>query len=182
MNQSGPLRKIALILLLLVALPAVFYSVYEANSLSRSEALMATVYRQQLDVVLFSINQYIWDVASNWSSTMTILVNEHHKLASRDREKSLREYLSKNSSIEGAFLCDSALSWVTVFSSGKNDRAAGHPLDDIAASLRSNREKIDRLEQYRRLAYRKLEPVSIVMSDSARARVALVFALGGVVK
>ncbi len=177
MNQTGTLRKIALILLLLVALPAVFYSVYEANSLSRSEALMATVYRQQLDVVLFSINQYTLDVASNWSSTMTILINEHHRLASPDREKSLRDYLAKNTSIEAGFLCDSLLSWVTIFSSGRNDSAVGISADNILSSLRSNRDKIDRLEQYRRFAYRKLEPVSIVMNDSLRSRVALVFAL-----
>ena len=72
MKKQGSTRTVALILAVLVLLPALFYSGYEINALSSSEELVAEVYRRQLDVALYSINQYAWDVVNTWASSLAI--------------------------------------------------------------------------------------------------------------
>ena len=60
-------RKIGIIFILIALLPALFYTAYEVSSLSSTETLIQSIYSKQLDVILFSINQYALDVAQNWS-------------------------------------------------------------------------------------------------------------------
>ncbi len=60
------MRKIALILLLIFLLPAVFFSAYEISTLSRDEEVIYQIYQDQLDGILYSANQYSNDVLDGW--------------------------------------------------------------------------------------------------------------------
>jgi len=51
------------LLILLVVLPALFYSVWELNRLADTETLMREIYEQQQNTMLYSVNRYAWDVS-----------------------------------------------------------------------------------------------------------------------
>jgi hypothetical protein len=64
-RRMGRGHKIGIIFVFVAILPALFFSAYELNSLSSTEELIQSIYNKQLDVILFSINQYALDVAQS---------------------------------------------------------------------------------------------------------------------
>ncbi|MDP1678214.1 MAG: ATP-binding protein [Bacteroidota bacterium] len=138
-------RKIFIALFLIVVLPALFYSVYEISALNESEEMISQIYQRQLDAILFSVNQYVLDVASGWA---TQLENEttHSKFV---------QIIKANPSIISIITADTTLSALSVFPS---QQFANHK------SISSQKEMIDRLIRYQAASYRKLEPV--IESDS----------------
>jgi two-component system phosphate regulon sensor histidine kinase PhoR len=157
-----PLRTILLILLLIILLPALLYSVYELTTLSANEELVNEIYRRQLDVVLFSLNQYSWDVPSGWASSLTLVLREE------GNKEQLQAAAQRTRVLQGIVLADTALraiQWVPV-------RAETEPAG-LQSALRSSREKLTQLPGLRRVEYRKLEPV--LLPDST---ILLVFATG----
>jgi hypothetical protein len=57
-------RKIGLLILMIIILPVLIFSVYEIGNLKQNERMIQDIYRNQLDAILFSINQYSDDVIS----------------------------------------------------------------------------------------------------------------------
>lgn len=138
-------KKIFITLLLVVLLPAVFYSVYEISSLNDTEQMVSQMYQRQLDAVLFSVNQYVLDVASSWA---TQIENE----LPRNRFDRL---LQSNPSIVSVVVADTSLRAMVTLPSARSDHGK---------KLAEQKETIDRLIRYQSVSYRKLEPV--VESDS----------------
>ncbi len=156
------LRTILLILLLIILLPAFLYSVYELTTLSANEELVTDIYRRQLDVVLFSLNQYSWDVASGWASSLALVLRD-----GGSREQVLKA-VERTRVLQGIVLADTGLrsvQWLPV-----RPGTAGERLHSV---LLENREKIVKLPEFRRLGYRKLEP--ILLPDNT---IQLVYATG----
>ena len=60
-------RRIFYILIVVILLPVVFFTVYEISSLNQTEEVIADIYKNQLETILFSLNQYTEDVVSAWS-------------------------------------------------------------------------------------------------------------------
>lgn len=178
LTQGFSINKVYLILLLIVLLPALFFSAYEINSLTASEELFGGIYRQQLDVVLFSLNQHAWDVASTWASAINILSNEHRTDSEAGLGKAIRQYLSKSPSIRAVFFADSLGKRLMLFAREAEEGAPASRKEELLKSLRANKEKIDRLGRYRRADYRKLEPFVVGDSSAANQQLALVFAAG----
>jgi two-component system, OmpR family, phosphate regulon sensor histidine kinase PhoR len=175
-SVATPPKRILFFLLLIVLLPALFYSGYEINSLSGSEELIGQIYRQQLGTILSSVNQYSWDIAGAWASTITSLIREEGKGAP-ELSGALARFLGKYASVRALVFADSSFREVLVVRSPL-DSTDGNKLQPVlAGALRANREKITRLIRYQLADYRKLEP--IILSDSASSRVLLVFAMGG---
>ncbi|MBI5474724.1 MAG: hypothetical protein HY961_20485 [Ignavibacteriae bacterium] len=185
MKRRISVKHIGLILLLLIVLPAIFYSGYEISSLTASEEMLDVIYTRQLDAILFSLNQHAWDIVSNWMTTISARVSERSWEAewygsapnppTVIAKNELREFVEKNPAVYNAFLADS---------SGKNVEFARWPdierrPDSLAAQLRrsllQNQEMIERLRRYTAASYRKIEP--IFLGDSSRSFTALVFVL-----
>ena len=172
MKNFSTLKKISLILLTIVLLPALFYSGYEISSLSRSEELFGRMYQQQLDAVLFSLNQYAYDVVSDWVSGMQNALSEQAPGSSRI---ALRNFIERKDAIRAAFICDTSLQAVIALEPAPGGPRTMVPADRaILALLRSNNGKIDRLLEFQRVGYRKIEPMWF--TDSSRERSPMVLA------
>ena len=176
LSSPPPIKRFAFLLILVVLLPALFYSVYEINSLTTSEELMASIYRQQLEVVLFSLNQYAWDVAASWRSSITVLADG----AEREGESALRTamegFLSRNPGVETIFFADTLLREVTAIQRpelGSSNRSSEARLQAI---LQKDRAKTERLTRLRRSGYGKVEPILLPSGADEEREVALVFA------
>jgi len=170
------MKRLALILVIVVLLPALFYSGYELSSLSTSEQLMASIYQQQLDVILFSINQYAWDVVNDWASTINILVNEQQ--SNRSAGTGFSNFLNKNRSIEALIVSDTTFDHAQFFIGSDSSFSNRIRQASILDSLGVNSEKVQRLLQLQQEDYRKIEPVKVRM-ENGDEKLALLFVTSG---
>jgi two-component system phosphate regulon sensor histidine kinase PhoR len=173
-TQTGTTGKMASLLVLLVILPAIVFSVYEFTTLSRSEALIADVYRQQLDVVLFSLNQYSWDIANSWANTVNDAI-ANRSGTRRNLAKPLTQFLDENSGIHCLFVTDSLIVRTRLFyPSGEIQAADRLTVDDVAESLKQQAAVVERLWRLQSAGYRKIDPI-FVRRGAGKSFLALVF-------
>jgi two-component system phosphate regulon sensor histidine kinase PhoR len=155
-------NKAVLVLLALFVLPAVFFSGYQIAALGDTEALMARIYRQQLDLILLSINQHAWDAVNGW-------VNRVSSAAAGSRQQAER-LLERTPAILEIFYGDSGLrTWTTL--------PGGASPSGILDSLRARGDLLERLLRYETLDYRKIEQLSL--GSGSERRTALIFVPGG---
>lgn len=182
-QHIGTTARLASVLALLILLPAIFYSAYELTSLTRSEALLGDIYRQQLDVVLFSLNQYAWDIANSWANSINAMVTSG-RASGRDTQRLFASFLRDNPGIRCVFFTDSLLRSPELVCSGGQPATGPEPGEPppkaglVAASLQANGQQIKRLFELRASGYRKLSPIALGDSTNANAT-ALAFITGG---
>jgi len=73
MNSS--LRKITFLLLVIAVLPLLVFSLFEIGNFRQNEKVIQNIYKNQLDAILFSINQYSDDIINNFASRLEINMN-----------------------------------------------------------------------------------------------------------
>ncbi|MGD1045739.1 MAG: ATP-binding protein [Bacteroidota bacterium] len=162
--RMGKGRKIAIIFVLVALLPALFYSAYEISSLSSTEELIQSIYSKQLDVILFSINQYALDVAQSWSGEInTLLITSQPSRVDSDT----RIFLNKRSAIHGVFYSDSTGHSISIVTRQTKEKARSD--EDISvSSLQNQSATIEKILRYASSGYRKIEPVIIGDSVSGQ--------------
>ena len=166
--MNRPITKIGLILLLIVLLPATFFSVYEINSLSNSEEALEKIYLHQLDAILFSVNQHANDVVSSWASRVNLMLIEE----SWTYDEAIQRLLQENPAIQSLYLIDSLeVNQVEAFSS---DTLPHSPSDHIQPVVQQHKKIIARLFPYLKGGYRKIETLEMSSEDSLQT---LLFAL-----
>ncbi len=74
--MKSPLRKIVVAFILIALLPVLFL-VYELVELNKNEKIVRDAYQNQLDAILYSVNQYSDDVMSSWSNLVRQQRREH---------------------------------------------------------------------------------------------------------
>ncbi len=166
--MNNPIKKIALILILIIILPALIFSIYEINSLNESERVIEGIYNNQLDAILFSVNQYSEDIVSSWRSSLNLLLSEKASNPEYFTAKA-DSFLNINRSISLIIFSDSLEAENT--SMLANQRVKDHiPLrqpDIFRNFLTNNSPKIKRLYTYERGGYSKIEPLQNESSDSS---------------
>ncbi len=176
MNNFSSLKKVSAILLVIVLLPALFFSGYEISSLSRSEAMVGNIYRQQLDVVLFSVNQYAWDAVSSWAGTIQTILSDPKSRSSASVANSVREFIAQRGTVQAVFVCDTLLKNILLVESDRpRPRLARFSENTIRTELYRNRDKVDRLLDFQRVEYRKIEPLMFTDSLNKENPVVLAF-------
>jgi two-component system phosphate regulon sensor histidine kinase PhoR len=174
------LSVLLLVMTALIVLPALLYTAYELSRLSDTEKEIAAVYERQLDAVLFSVNQYAWDVSSGWvNMLLNDLVAESNLGASASTESSERsgtahaltdtrgERLPEALRIQPALLfaavMDTQYTIRRVLRGSDTARTGGEPPSRILAQIRDSLDArgttLARLSRLRLSGYRKLEPV-----------------------
>ncbi|HBX87933.1 MAG TPA: sensor histidine kinase, partial [Marinilabiliaceae bacterium] len=139
------LRKILTGLTVLLLFPVVIAIVYEYTRINENEEHISTVYKEQLETVITSINYYTGDIASNWASRIDLWLMHPSDTAIINR-------LSKeNASIRAIYLSSPDGGGKTVYRSSPeaaNDTALGN-------IIASEKEAIEQLNSYFDNNYRK---------------------------
>lgn len=139
------LRKILTGLTVLLLFPVVIAIVYEYTRINENEEHISTVYKEQLETVITSINYYTGDIASNWASRIDLWLMHPSDTAIINR-------LSKeNASIRAIYLSSLDGRGKTVYRSSTeaaNDTA-------LASIINSEKEAIEQLNSYYDNNYRK---------------------------
>ena len=146
-------RKIAIILLLVVFLPAIFFSVYEIGSLNENEKIFEKTYNNQLEAILFSVNQFSEGVASSWVEKMNIFfANPNQNL-----NTSLKQFILGNPAIKGVFYTTDTTDNKLAVVSQDGFISKTSLIENL---LHNNAKKINRLYYYLAIKYRKVEVFS----------------------
>ncbi|MBI3125784.1 MAG: HAMP domain-containing histidine kinase [Ignavibacteriales bacterium] len=152
--MTKPIKKIILFLILIIALPILFFLFKEASNLNETEKMIESIYQKQLDAVLFSVNQYSEDLARNWMNRIEAYDNGSNSLFISD-ENIFKEMLSENPSIKYVFASDTSFSFNAIFrTSGetKND-------PDLKKLLVKQNKLVKRLFTYQSANFHKIEPL-----------------------
>src|SRR5687768_3899886 len=65
--MSNPLKKIITAFILIALIPVGFI-LYEVTTVNKNEAIVKETYQNQLEAILFSVNQYSDDIISSWAN------------------------------------------------------------------------------------------------------------------
>ncbi|MEM1094910.1 MAG: ATP-binding protein [Bacteroidota bacterium] len=154
------LTRISVILLGVVLVPALFYIAYEVKQVDEQEAMMVAVYEQQLETLLYSVNQHAWDTVSDWADAL------EWELRQAPNADGARDFLSEQPLMTGGVVLIDSLRQSTLWiMQDTTVTSASIVADSTARRLRS------RLG----VGYRQLEP--ILLQDAAAVKVVMLYAL-----
>jgi two-component system, OmpR family, phosphate regulon sensor histidine kinase PhoR len=134
-------RKIGIILLFIILLPAVIFSVYEISTLNESEKMIDKIYNNQLDALLFSVNQYSEDVAGRFQYKLSLINEGDNPISFQDQ---LTNFIEENPSIIKIVFADSTFN--------SSDQVTNE-------LLKFNKEKIEKLYSFKKEKYNRIEPL-----------------------
>lgn len=163
-HRIGKGHRIGIIFVLVALLPVLIYSAYELSSLSSTEELIQSIYSKQLDVILYSINQYALDYAQGWSGEINrLLVTSQPSRVN----SATRTFLNRRDAVHGVFYADSTGHSISFITRQANEKTGGD--EDIpVSSLQNQSATIEKLLRYASSGYRKIEPVIIRDSVSGQ--------------
>ena len=150
MNSS--LRKIGLLILLIIVLPLLIFSVFEIGNLRQNEKVIQDIYRNQLDAILFSVNQYSDDIVGNLASRIEHSMNSNKP---EDIQK-LNTLIKEMPPVISMQLFDEKLNFL---GSVPESSADSKMHKEILAALKNNKKTLLRLSTYNRGGYRKIETI-----------------------
>jgi two-component system, OmpR family, phosphate regulon sensor histidine kinase PhoR len=146
------LRKIGLLILLIIVLPLFIFSVFEIGNLRQNEKVIQDIYSNQLDAILFSINQYSDDIVGNLASRI-----EHSMNSNRPGDiQKLNTLIKEMPPVISMQLFDKNLNFLGSVPDSAGDEKM---LKGIFAALKNNTETLQRLSTYKRGGYRKIETI-----------------------
>ena len=151
--MSSSLRKVSLLIIAIIVVPVLIFSVFEIGNYRQNEKVIQDIYKNQLDAILFSINQYSDDIISNLASRIENSTN--------NLKPDTRNDLSKIMNEMPAFICivqfnNKQQTLSTIPGSFSDNSIIG----EMAIYLTDNAKTIKQLQTYMASGYRKIEPIA----------------------
>jgi two-component system, OmpR family, phosphate regulon sensor histidine kinase PhoR len=145
--MGSSLRKVSLLILLIIVLPVMIFSVFEIGNLRQNEKVIQTIYKNQLDAILFSINQYSDDIVSNLASRIENNLN-NYKSDTAGLKKIINEF-----QVNSLIHFNKQLEFLSSEPYSYRDSAL---VSDIRAMLVKDSTVIGQLQTYLQGGYRKI--------------------------
>ena len=174
--MRNPMKKITTVLVVVALLPVGFI-VYELNALTENEKMVREIYQNQLDAILFSINQYSDDVINSWANRFNIALLEQGNAP--DSVNGIPSVLSQFGVIRYIYFTNLKNQSI-VFSPGMDDQENKMEQARLDSLVRENQVRINRLIDYEQAGFRKMDlldtlaigrtvPVFFVLNNSTPA-------------
>lgn len=146
--------KLLLILLPLIFLPVAAFTIIELSRISENESTVRSILENQLNSILFSVNQYSQDVVSGWASEIDREINSGWEKTPVDKRLSL--FLQKNKIRKGLIIFDGNFKIITeVFDPQEKNFSSSDKIDSPVDLIKNDLLK---LKGYLSEGYRKIEP------------------------
>ena len=147
-----PFNKIGLVILIIFFLPLVVFFIYQTASLNQSEKEINKIYFQQLETIIYSINQYSEDIVNSWTNDINII------LAEKDESYSerLNQFIEENSAIKSIVISDSSFINSSIFINRSFDQQIISDLD-LINYMKGKSDLSRRLSEYLEVGYQKIE-------------------------
>jgi two-component system, OmpR family, phosphate regulon sensor histidine kinase PhoR len=151
-------KRIALILIVIFLIPALFFSVYEISSLSKDEKMIEQIYQKQLEAILFSVNQISDATVNSWMAKASI--SQQEERAEVELPPSLNNLLLLNSSIQATFVVDTTNERATLRLYTLDSAQSANSKKIIESALAESNDQIRQLLEYRRSGFQKIESIA----------------------
>lgn len=155
------MKKIGIILMLIITLPIAFLLFNEVGKLNENEKVLEQIYNNQLQAILFSVNQYSEDIVRTAADKIIDYIElSHDKLGQKPDSNLLSNEFRK---FKYFFVADSInTNQIGFFFFQKSGWTEDDSLNKYFKNiLLQNDSVITRLYNYRNQGYRKIEPVSL---------------------
>jgi two-component system phosphate regulon sensor histidine kinase PhoR len=171
-------KNIFLGLAILVLLPILILINFQISSISENENLIHEVYNEQLDAILFSLNQYAQDVVNDWQTNISTQKNQNNKLQSKNK---YQEVFNNNRPIKCIFTITDNQQEIICIQTNQENRYKKY----IQNLQLENQNLISSLQKYEKQGYYKNQ--AIIYNDSLQTVIFLIsndnknVKLGGVI-
>ena len=155
------IRKIGTILLLIILLPLTIYTIYELSSISDNEKVIEDIYSEQLNTIIFSVNQFVDDNLQSWVAKINKL--KHDQVLEK---KEMIEFLNSNPSISLIVIADTSISDDIQLFSSKWDSDSPRAIERMQNLLKNNFQVIQDLIKYRNQGYNQIQPLVNQVDDT----------------
>jgi two-component system phosphate regulon sensor histidine kinase PhoR len=150
--MSSSLRKVSLLIMAIIVLPVLIFSVFEIGNYRQNEKVIQNIYKNQLEAILFSINQYSDDIISNLVSRIENVENN----ATSGTEINLSKLTDEVMSMKSIIQLDKNLEIISTVPSFYRDSSF---IPEMVSDLRNNSKTIKQLQTYMQGGYRKIESI-----------------------
>jgi two-component system, OmpR family, phosphate regulon sensor histidine kinase PhoR len=150
--MSSSLRKFGLLILGIIVLPVLIFSIFEIGNIRQNEKVIQNIYRNQLDAILFSINQYSDDIISNLASRIENSINNYKT----DTVSELNRLINEIPSVKSLIQFNKKLEYLSSLPYSSPDSTF---LSEMSIILGSNYKTLQQLQTYLRGGYRKIETI-----------------------
>ncbi|HEX2395775.1 MAG TPA: HAMP domain-containing sensor histidine kinase [Bacteroidales bacterium] len=144
--MQSQVRKIGLLILAIIILPVLIFSIFEIGRLRRNEKDIQDIYRNQLDAILYSINQYSDDILSNQANRI--------EGATQGKWEEIQKIIDESPAIKTLLQFNTKLHFVSAFPDSLYQSSR---VDKIHSELLKSESTLKRLLTYFRGGYRKIE-------------------------
>jgi two-component system, OmpR family, phosphate regulon sensor histidine kinase PhoR len=170
--MTGPVKKVSIILLIIIILPIVFISLREISSLNENENVIESIYTKQLDVILFSVNQYSQDIARSWLTRIQSMADESGSMEKLPGEQ-IDNLFQNNPAIDYLFIADSVNSQNIVYARTPDSFVINKNYTEVKTALSNHKHIITKLLAFKTSKFTKIWP----MEDSVGTDQLMLFVL-----
>jgi len=156
MNHA--LKSTIIIILVMIFLPTIIFSIYEIGSLRKNEKVIETIYNNQLDAILYSVNQYSEDAIGSWANKLEAILRKEETI----NEKAMQQFISEIASVSQVLQFDAEI--LLLFSVSQT-HVEQEDTETVKTLLEENDTILNRLQTYLREEYRKIESFSLESSN-----------------
>jgi two-component system, OmpR family, phosphate regulon sensor histidine kinase PhoR len=150
--MRNPLKRIVAVFIFIALLPFGFI-LFELNALTENEKIVREIYENQLDAILYSINQYSDDVIGSWANRFNIALMEEKKVS--DSLKGIPAVLNQFAAVRYIYCSDvSKTSKVFSLEGDEDTKIVQDRLDSL---VKQNQDRIKQLMAYEAAGFRKME-------------------------
>lgn len=157
--MSKPIKKIILILIFITLLPVIFIITMQITSLNSDEKVIEDIYKNQLESILFSVNQYSEDLVNSWLKEIETILNS----SSTDEElkNKLQNFFNRTYPFKEIFISDSLLTNQFSIINENNTLSFSNENEKLAQVANDNRDLLNRLYRYYNTGFQKIEIISL---------------------
>lgn len=152
--MKSPLKSTILIILVVIFVPTIIFSIYEIGSLRSNEKVIENIYNNQLDAILYSVNQYSEDVISSWANKLDLSL----QFKKEDAYGSLKAFLNQTPSTSHILQLNTNNELVISLSENHKNESYTELVKNLVVA---NDTSLKKLKTYLQGGYRKIESFSI---------------------
>lgn len=167
--MNKPLNKLLLIFVLVFLLPLIFFTAYQISNLNKNEQVLTEIYDNQLEAILFSVNQYSQDLVDAWSRDINLALED------KSPDEKMINFLSDNEAVTYVLWADTALAKTKLWTI--QEWPSEEVKDILIDSANAQKALIKRLQTFSRGGYERKEPLGRLKAEGLTNQSALVFLL-----
>lgn len=167
--MKNRLKKITITFTLIALLPVAFI-LFELGSVNKNEQIVREIYQNQLEAILYSVNQYSDDVISSWASRINTALSNGNAI-SHDSAVTALSSSGKMSAIQQLYFTDLDNTSVLLGFTANPEAELKPVLDGLVIG---HKDRISRLVTYYEGGFRKMEPLDSTLKGN---RIPIMFVL-----